>query len=388
MRRPSDAAPARPVWPGRHGVDIFLQPVQDLTIDSESGPNEYRLSIGGVNTDEVNNWTQKLVAQLQTVEQVRNATSDAGRQGLSAYVNVDRDTASRLGISASSIDDTLYSAFGQRIVSTNFTETNQYRVILEAQQAMLASVQSLGDLAISANSTGATPLSAIAKIEEQMAPLQVTRVSQYPAATLGFDTGPPVVAWAAVDCGQASGQAAADDVDACKWQGQHIDPRIAARDRADADGVRGAGGAGGGRLHPQGARHGDTGGGHRGVAAGHVCRHVPAGLQPEQPEPDGADGGNRLCGGRRDRGAGEHQPPYRAGHGQNGRRLAGRARAGLSQLSGGLRADSRSRPPPCGQAQRGAWPSSSKPGDRDSWWLFAAGRAGSGFQMLSPQAGG
>ncbi len=181
------------------GVRIFLQPSQDLTIDSQTGPTEYRLSIGGVNTDQVNDWTQKLVRQLQNVAQVRNATSDAGRKGLSAYVNVDRDTASRLGISASSIDDSLYSAFGQRIVSTIFTETNQYRVILEAQQEQLNSVQTLGNLAINASSTGATPLSAIAKIEEQMAPLQVTRVSQYPAATLGFDTAPGVSLGHAVD---------------------------------------------------------------------------------------------------------------------------------------------------------------------------------------------
>jgi len=181
------------------GVRIFLQPSQDLTIDSQTGPTEYRLSIGGVNTDQVNDWTQKLVSQLQNVAEVRNATSDAGRKGLSAYVNVDRDTASRLGISASSIDDSLYSAFGQRIVSTIFTETNQYRVILEAQQEQLNSVQTLGNLAINASSTGATPLSAIAKIEEQMAPLQVTRVSQYPAATLGFDTAPGVSLGHAVD---------------------------------------------------------------------------------------------------------------------------------------------------------------------------------------------
>ena len=191
------------------GVSIFLQPSQDLTIDSQSGATQYRLSIGGVNTDEVNQWTQKLAAKLNDVAEVRNATSDAGRQGLSAYVNVDRGTASRLGISASSIDDTLYSAFGQRIVSTIFTETNQYRVILEAQQDQLNSVQALGDLAINASSTGTTPLSAIARIEEQMAPLQVTRVSQYPAATLGFDTAPGVSLGHAVDAIRQ----AADEID-------------------------------------------------------------------------------------------------------------------------------------------------------------------------------
>ncbi len=188
------------------GVTIYLQPAQDLTIDAQAGPTEYRLSVGGVQTDQVNEWTQKLVAKLHEVPEVRNATSDAGRQGLSAYVDVDRNTASRLGITASSIDDTLYSAFGQRIVSTIFTETNQYRVILEAQQENLNSVQTLGDLPVSTTGTTATPLSAIAAIKEQMAPLQVTRVSQYPAATLGFDTAPGVSLGKAVDAIKQAGK--------------------------------------------------------------------------------------------------------------------------------------------------------------------------------------
>ncbi|GAB2469802.1 MdtB/MuxB family multidrug efflux RND transporter permease subunit [Comamonas humi] len=185
------------------GVTLYLQPVQDLTIDSESGPTEYRLSLGGVNTAEVNGWARKLADKLQEVPEVRHATTDAGRQGLSAYVDVNRDTASRLGVTASSIDDTLYSAFGQRIVSTIFTETNQYRVILEAQQELLSSVQTLGDLPVASSSSTAgstaTPLSALATVREQMAPLQITRVAQYPAATLGFDTAPGVSLGRAVD---------------------------------------------------------------------------------------------------------------------------------------------------------------------------------------------
>ncbi len=188
------------------GVTLFLQPTQDLTIDAETGPTEYRASIGGVDSAQVNGWTQKLVERLKTVPEVRNATTDAGAQGLSAYVDIDRNTASRVGVTASSVDDTLYSAFGQRIVSTIFTETNQYRVILEAQQEHLNSPEGLGTLPLRTSSNAPTPLSAVATIREQFAPLQVTRVAQYPAATLGFDTAPGVSLGRAVDAIRAAAQ--------------------------------------------------------------------------------------------------------------------------------------------------------------------------------------
>ena len=112
---------------------------------------------------------------------------------------MDRDTASRLGISTSTIDDALYSAFGQRIVSTIFTETNQYRVILEAKNDSIETPQQLGTLNLKTGSGAATPLSAIATIREQLAPLQITHVAQYPAATVGFDTAPGVSLGSAVD---------------------------------------------------------------------------------------------------------------------------------------------------------------------------------------------
>ncbi|MDA8446164.1 efflux RND transporter permease subunit [Paracidovorax valerianellae] len=188
------------------GVTLYLQPTQDLTIDAETGPTEYRLSIGGVDSAQVNEWTNKLVERLRTVPQVRNATTDAGAQGLSAYVDIDRNTASRLSVTASSVDDTLYSAFGQRIVSTIFTETNQYRVILEAQQEQLNSPEALGTLQLRTGGGTPTPLSAVATIREQLAPLQVTRVAQYPAATLGFDRAEGVSLGNAVDAIRAAAQ--------------------------------------------------------------------------------------------------------------------------------------------------------------------------------------
>ncbi|CAN7346290.1 efflux RND transporter permease subunit [Variovorax sp. LjRoot290] len=170
------------------GVALYLQPTQDLTIDAETGPTEFRVSLEGVDTTTVNEWARKLVERLRTVPQVRNPTTDAGAQGMAAYVDIDRNTASRLSVTASSVDDALYSAFGQRIVSTIFTETNQYRVILEAQREALSSPQGLGNLQLRTGAGTPTPLSSLATVREQLAPLQVTRIAQYPAATVGFDT--------------------------------------------------------------------------------------------------------------------------------------------------------------------------------------------------------
>ncbi|WP_422845881.1 efflux RND transporter permease subunit [Acidovorax sp. M2(2025)] len=186
------------------GVTLYLQPTQDLTIDAETGPTEYRVSIGGVDSAQVNEWTRKLVERLQREPKVRNATTDAGAQGLSAFVDIDRNTASRLSVTASTVDDTLYSAFGQRIVSTIFTETNQYRVILEAQPEGLGSPEALGTLPLRTGAGTPTPLAAVATIREQLAPLQVTRVAQYPAATLGFDKAPGTSLGSAVDAIRAA----------------------------------------------------------------------------------------------------------------------------------------------------------------------------------------
>ena len=119
------------------GVTLYLQPTQDLTIDAETGPTQYRVSLEGADTATVTTWVNRLVAEMRNRKELRNATSDAGAQGLAAFIDIDRDTAARLGVTASAVDDALYSAFGQRIVSTIFTETNQYRVILEAQPGLL-----------------------------------------------------------------------------------------------------------------------------------------------------------------------------------------------------------------------------------------------------------
>jgi multidrug efflux pump len=179
------------------GMDLYLQPTQDLTVDAETGPTQYRLSVEGADTKTVNAWADKLAAALNDSRKVRNVVSGAQDTGLAAFVDIDRDTAARLSITPSAIDDALYSAFGQRIISTIFTETNQYRVILEAQ-ADAAQPADLGAVQLQA-SGGSTPLSAVATIREQPAPLQIRHVAQFPAATVGFDTRPGVSLGAAVD---------------------------------------------------------------------------------------------------------------------------------------------------------------------------------------------
>ncbi len=180
------------------GVTVYLQPTQDLTIDAETGPTQYRVSIEGADTATVTQWAKQLTEHLQSKPELRNVVSDAGSTGAAAYISIDRDSASRLSITAAAIDDALYNAFGQRIVSTIFTETNQYRVILEAQPGTLSTPESLGQLQLRTGSGKSTPLSAVASVTEKPAPLQITHVAQYPATTLGFDTAPGVALGTAV----------------------------------------------------------------------------------------------------------------------------------------------------------------------------------------------
>ena len=181
------------------GVKLYLQPTQDLTIDAESGPTQYRVSLEGADNATVSEWAGKLAERMASKARLRNVVSDVGATGAGAYVSIDRDTASRLSITAAAVDDALYSAFGQRIVSTIFTETNQYRVILEADQDRMDTPEALGNLQLRTGSGKPTPLSAIASVQERPAPLQVTHVAQYPATTIGFDAAPGVALGQAVD---------------------------------------------------------------------------------------------------------------------------------------------------------------------------------------------
>ena len=169
------------------GAKLYLQPVQDLTIDAAVSRTQYQVSLESVSQSALEEWSGKLVDKLRTLKQFEEVSSDIQNQGLAAYVNVDRDTAGRLGISIASVDEALYNAFGQRIVSTIFTQSNQYRVILEATPDVQSSPDALNSIYLTSTGGAPVPLSAVAKFETRAAPLSISHVSQFPATTVSFN---------------------------------------------------------------------------------------------------------------------------------------------------------------------------------------------------------
>jgi len=177
---------------GVAGMTLYLQPVQDLTIDANVSRTEYQFSLEGFDQNLINQWAGKLVDQLSQDKKVRNVGADVQSQGLSTFIAIDRDTAARLGVAPSTVDDALYDAFGQRIISTIFTQSSEYRVILEADPKLLQSPEGLDHIFLRTTSGGTTKLSGFSSLKPQLSPLQINRVSQFPAANLSFDTAPGV----------------------------------------------------------------------------------------------------------------------------------------------------------------------------------------------------
>jgi multidrug efflux pump len=209
-QRPSQARVLQDLAQRAHavaGVNLFLMPVQDLTIDAAAGRTQYQFSLQGADQATVDDWAGRIVSRLSALKQLRNVAADVQSQGLTAYIDVDRDTAARLGITPETVDETLYDAFGQRIISTIFTQSNQYRVILEADPAMVQSLNGLGNIYMQSSSGQPIPLSSFASVRQQLGPLQVNHVSQFPAANISFDTAPGVALGDAV---KAIKQAEAD----------------------------------------------------------------------------------------------------------------------------------------------------------------------------------
>ncbi|MDR3423537.1 MAG: MdtB/MuxB family multidrug efflux RND transporter permease subunit [Alphaproteobacteria bacterium] len=165
------------------GITLYMQPVQDLTIDSSVSRAQYQFILEDSNLDELNKWTPLLESRLRQLPQFEDIADNLQQNGLSDYVAVDRDTAGRLGISLATVDNALYDAFGQRIVSTIFTQSNQYRVILNTP-ATMASLQSIY---LPSASGGQVPLATIASIKQQQAALQINHLGQFPAAQISFN---------------------------------------------------------------------------------------------------------------------------------------------------------------------------------------------------------
>jgi multidrug efflux pump len=186
------------------GASLYLQPVQDLTIDATVSRTQYQMMLEDADPTELAAWTPKLVDRLRALPELADVTSNAQEQGLSAYVEVDRDTAGRLGITLATIDNALYDAFGQRIVSTIFTQSNQRRVILEADPNLQTSIASLASIYLPSSGGGQLPLTTVATVSEKMAPLQVNHLGQFPAATLSFNLAPGASLGAAVEAIRAA----------------------------------------------------------------------------------------------------------------------------------------------------------------------------------------
>jgi multidrug efflux pump len=173
------------------GIALYMQPVQDLTIEGTVSRTQYQFILQDADPNELNVWTPRLVDRLRTLPQFGEVATDISAQGLSVFVEIDRDQAARFGITPATIDNALYDSYGQRIVSTIFTNSNQYRVILEADPALQNSLQSLKDIYLP-SSVGSTPvpLAVMAKMREETAPLQVSHLGQFPSATVSFNLAP------------------------------------------------------------------------------------------------------------------------------------------------------------------------------------------------------
>ena len=186
------------------GITFYLQPVQDLTIDSVVSRATYQFVLQAASTQQLTDFMPKLMAELTKAPALRNVSTDFLDRGLSAFLEVDRDTAARFGITAATIDNALYDSFGQRIVSTIFTQSNQYRVILEADPHLQDSVTSLNNIYLPSAGGGQVQLSSIARIEQRPVPLQINHLAQFPSATISFDAAPGYSLGAAVDAVRAA----------------------------------------------------------------------------------------------------------------------------------------------------------------------------------------
>jgi len=236
MARLQAAAASQP------GITLWLQPVQDLTIEDRVSRTQYQFTLGSPNIGDLDDWVPKLVDRLRQQPQLADVASDLQTQGLQAYLAIDRNTAGRLGITPAAIDNVLYDAFGQRLISTIFTEANQYRVVLEVAPPFRQGPKALADLYVpglsnanqvaqtpsgsvnspggaqagggtpqgatpgvtsgttqSAVANGQVPLSTVARVIEKSTPLRIDHLGQFPSTTVSFNLAPGASLGQAVD---------------------------------------------------------------------------------------------------------------------------------------------------------------------------------------------
>ncbi len=178
---------------GVTGIGLALQPVQDLTIDSTAGRDQYQFFLENPSQALLDAWVPKLVARMAEMPEFAGVESDVSQRGLNLQMTIDRTTAARFGITAATVDNALYDAFGQRIASTLYTQSNQYRVILGADTHDLRGVEdalSALYLPSSTATAGQVPLSAIVRVEQRSGPLQIEHLAQFPSLSVSFNLAP------------------------------------------------------------------------------------------------------------------------------------------------------------------------------------------------------
>jgi multidrug efflux pump len=181
------------------GIELYLQPVQDLTIEDRVSRTQFQFTLESPDDALLQQWTPRLVEALSQQLELRDVASDLQNRGLQVYLNIDRDAAARLGVSVTDIDNALYDAFGQRQISTIYTQASQYRVVLETQAADRLGPAALRQVHVATAGGGQVPLSSLATIEERATPLLVNHIGQFPAVTLSFNLAPGVSLGEAVE---------------------------------------------------------------------------------------------------------------------------------------------------------------------------------------------
>jgi len=188
------------------GIQLFLQPVQDLTIEDRVSRTQFQYTLESADARDLDQWVPRVVDELSRLPELADVASDQQNGGLAASLVIDRDTASRLGITPAMIDDTLYDAFGQRLVSTIFTQLNQYHVVLAVAPRFAESPESLKDIYVRSATGTQVPLSVFTHFEPKPAPLAINHQGQFPAVTISFNLGERASLGEAVDAIEAATQ--------------------------------------------------------------------------------------------------------------------------------------------------------------------------------------
>lgn len=198
MQRLSQATATQP------GIALFMQPVQDLTIEDRVSKTQYQVTLTSPSSEDLGQGANTLLSHLQTLPQFSDVATDLQEGGQQAYIDIDRDACGRLGVTVTAIDSALYNAFGQRVISTIFSQAAQYRVVMELDPQYQLGLRSLDNLYVTSASGAQIPLSSVARVSTRRAPLVINHLAQFPAATLSFNLAPGVALGDAVDAIKAA----------------------------------------------------------------------------------------------------------------------------------------------------------------------------------------